>query len=247
MVRTFKRKTGYNSSYPGLTFPTQSRPNGTLQIKLDNGYSTTIPNDHLFNLKRGSDENGHYVVTNSSIVEAGIINNADDVDADAQLIFGGLFLTFNYLVVDYDNNHFQMAPAVQGTDGSNANIITVCTPTPTPASPSPENMSEAKASSKAAAIGGGTAGGIAGLAVVAGICYFLHRRRRGNRQSQDQQHAEDNSSPMTMRTAPWSPVSELEQTPSELALVRQFNTSSDLLRPLIQVMPDYCSYPPRDA
>ncbi|KAL8693972.1 MAG: hypothetical protein Q9224_003654, partial [Gallowayella concinna] len=218
MVRIFIRRTGYNTSYPGLTFPTHSRPNGTLQIKLENGYSTTIPNDHLFNPKRGSDDNGHYVVTNSSIVETGIAYNADDDDGDVQLTFGNLFLTFNYLVVDYANNHFRMAPAVQGTQSSSANIITVCSPTPTPASKSPENTPGAKVSSKATVIGGGTAGGVAGLAAVSGICYVLLRRRRRNRQRQDQQSAEDTLSPMTSRTAPWSPVSELAQTPSELAL-----------------------------
>lgn len=221
MVKQFTRHTGYNDTYPGLTFP--SPPNGALEIQLDNGYRTIIPNDHLFTPKRGSDKDGHYVVTNSSIFESGIEDNTDNKDGDSDLrpILGGLFLTYNYLVVDYDNSLFQMAASVQGAQRTIANITSVCTPTPTnlapDANPSRTNTSDANKSSRAAAIGGGTAGAIAALAATAGLCYFFIRKRRQVRQRRDQKQAEQSLTPMSQDPRPFS----VAQKPNELASVRQ--------------------------
>ena len=213
MVKVFAVITGYNSSYPGLTFPTVTRPEGALQITLDNGYTTTIPNDHLFTPQRGSDENGQYVVTNSSIFETGMVYNPFEVDAEVQLILGGLYLTYNYLVVDYDNSQFQMAQTVQGAQASNAEIVTVCEPNPTAAGPS---TSGTRGASRGAAIGGGTAGGVVGLAAIAVLCYFLFRKRRRDHQRQDQKGTQQNFSSMAMAPELFSD----ERRPSELALVR---------------------------
>ena len=219
MVNQFIGLTGYNASYSGLTFPANMRPNGSLEIRLDNGYRTVVPNDHLVTPKRGSDNNGHYVVTNSSVVETGIAYNVDDNDSDTQPILGGLFLTFNYLVVDYDNNLFQMAPMVQRPQNSDANITAVCTPSPTIAGPeassSPTNTSHATGSSRAAAIGGGIGGAVAGLAAIAGLCYCLVRKRRRNRQQQDKKEAEQTFAHTTMGERTFS------DGPSELASVSQ--------------------------
>lgn len=224
MVKKFAYWTRYNISNPGLAFPVNLRPNGTLEIRLDNGYRTIIPNDHLFTPKRGSDENGHYVVTNSSIIETGIVYNAEDNDADVRPILGGLFLNFNYLVVDYDNNIFQMAPSI--IQGSSANITAVCTPTTTAVGPdavsSQTNASRANGSSRAAAIGGGTAGAVAGLAIIGILCYFLIRKRRLDRQRPDQKRAEQSFAPMALGPTTFSNA----QKPSELALVRQLMSSS---------------------
>lgn len=205
MVKQFARWTRYNDTYPDLTFP--SRPPGALEIKLDNGYRTVIPNEHLFTPKRGSDRDGHYVVTNSSVLETGIADNTDkqDGDPDLQPILGGLFLTFNYLVVDYDNSRFQLAPTVRGAEHSTRNITPVCTPAPT-----------ANGSSRTAAIAGGTVGSVAGLVAIAGICYFLFRKRRGVRQRQEPQPAEKDSFPLAKSPRPFS-----IQKPSELDSVRR--------------------------
>ncbi|KAL8651016.1 MAG: hypothetical protein Q9226_004899 [Calogaya cf. arnoldii] len=219
MVRNFASLTAYSRAYPGLVFPTEFRPTGALHIRLDNGYNTTIPNDHLFNPKRGSDQNGQYVVTNSSILETGIGYNVDDADSDVQLILGGLFLTYNYLVVDYDNNQFQMAPSVQGDQGSSEAITTICDPAlPTRG---PDDFPQAQSSdedepSRSAAIGGGIAGGVVGLAVIAVLCYFLGRKRRRDRhrrQQEDQKRAEQDHS-HTLYPELFSD----ERRPSELAL-----------------------------
>lgn len=220
MVKQFARWTRYNDAYPALTFP--RLPGGALEIRLDNGYRTIIPNDHLFTPKRGSDEDGHYVVTNSSIVESGIEDNTDNMDGDSDLrpILGGLFLTFNYLVVDYDNNRFQMASSLQGAPGSIANIVSVCTPTPTPMVPDTNSTqtdkSDANGSSRAAAIGGGTAGAIALVAAIGGVCYFFSRKRR-QAQGPDQKRAGQSLTPMDLGPRPLS----VAQKPGELALVCQ--------------------------
>ncbi|KAL8928203.1 MAG: hypothetical protein Q9208_001913 [Pyrenodesmia sp. 3 TL-2023] len=218
MVKQFARYTGYNDTYPSRTFP--SLPNGALEIQLDNGYRTIIQNDHLFTPKRGSDEDGRYVVTNSSIFESGIEDNTDnqDGDSDVRPILGGLFLTYNYLVVDYDNSQLQMAPSLQGAQRTIANITSVCTPGPTnlapDANPSGTNTSDGNGSSRAAAIGGGTAGAIAVLAAIAGSCYIFVRKRR---QRRDQKQAEQSVTTMSQDPIPFS----VAQKPNELASVRQ--------------------------
>ncbi|KAI4248634.1 MAG: hypothetical protein L6R42_009217 [Xanthoria sp. 1 TBL-2021] len=216
MVKRFASLTAYNSSYPGLVFPTDLRPSGTLQIELDNGYTTTIPNDHLLTPKRGSDQNGQYVVTNSSILETSIAYNVDDAVADVQLVLGGLFLTYNYLVVDYDNNKFQMAPTVQGDQGGGAEIAPVCKPTPSTTGPEVSRQTHTSGTggtSRAAAIGGGTVGGVVGLAALAALCYFLARKRRRGRHREDQKRAQQDLS-----TTTYPELFSDERRPSELAL-----------------------------
>ncbi len=142
-------------------------------------------------------------------------------DAEVQVILGGLFLTYNYLVVDYDYSQFQMAPTVQGVQASNAKLVTVCEPNLTTAGP---NTSGTRGSSRAAAIGGGTAGGVIGLAAIAALCYFLVRKRRRDHQLHDQKGAQQNSSSMAMAPELFSD----ERRPSELALVRHLFPAQQL-------------------
>lgn len=201
MVERLVSITGYdnstNTSYSGLNFPAHSRPNGTLQIKLDNGYTTTIPNEQLFTLKRGSDDNGLYVITNSSVFETGIAYNVNDDPKKVQPRLGGLYLTFNYLIVDYDNGKFQMAPNLNEAPGPSASITTLCTPSSVDSNLNPDQSttSHGHAPSRAVRIGGGTAGTIVGLAVVAGLGMYLLHKRRQNRRRKDQKPAEATVSP----------------------------------------------------
>ena len=196
MVERLVSITGYdnstNSPYLGLNFPAHSRPTGTLQIKLDNGYTTTIPNEQLFTLKRGSDNNGLYVITNSSVVETGIAYNVDDDPKTIQPILGGLYLTFNYLIVDYDNGKFQMAPNLNEAPGPSAKITTLCTPSSVVSNVDPTTSHE-HAPSRAAKIGGGTAGAILGLAAITGLAMYLLHNRRQKRQQKDQTPPEETS------------------------------------------------------
>lgn len=214
----FANVTSYNSSYPGFTYPTNQAPDGDLAITLENNYTTIIPNSELVTLKRGSDQFGHYAITNSSIVEAEIVDNAQSDPTTAQPILGGTYLTFNYLVVDYESGQFQLAPAVQGNQPTGSQPIkAICTQTP----------ASNNSSSKTGAIAGGTVGGVIGLAVIGGLVLLFRRHRRRHRYPQGPESMVATSDGTAQRTAQWtasvqSPsLSEKEapQWPSELPLV----------------------------
>ena len=217
----FANITNYNSSYTNLTYPTSNAPDGSITITLDNNYTTVIPNSELVTLHRGSDQSGRYAITNSSIVDTAIESNANSNPATVQPLLGGMYLTFNYLLVDYESGQFQMAPAVPGTHISNPQSLkTICTPTPSPsqsASPAPIASPAPSKSSHTGAIAGGTVGGVAGLAIIGAFIFLFlrHQRRR---------HGESTVAP-TETTYPWSPSMQSPsmsdpQSPSELPLVR---------------------------
>ena len=212
----FGNVTSYNSSYPGFTYPTSQAPDGDLVITLENNYTTVIPNSELVTLERGSDQFGHYAITNSSIVETEIVDNAQSDPTTVQPILGGTYLTFNYLVVDYESGQFQLAPAVQGNEPTGSQPIkAICTQTPA------RNNSP----NKTGAIVGGTVGGVIGLAVIGGLV-LLFRRHRRRRRRQYPQGPGSMVAPSD-RTAQWtasvqSPAlseKEAPQWPSELPLV----------------------------
>ena len=219
--------TSYNSSYNGLTYPIAQAPDGNLTIVLDNNYTTVIPNSELFTLQRGSDQLGHYAITNSSIVATGIMYNAQSDPTTVRPTLGGLYLTFNYLVVDYESGQFQLAPAVQGTQPTSFSPIQkICSQTPT-GKKTPRNSS-----SKTGAIVGGTVGGVLALVII-GVLAFLYFRRQHRRRRHRQQESIPPSEPTPIaaaaseRTAatpsilsPALSEKEAPQWPSELPLVR---------------------------
>ncbi|KAK0287309.1 hypothetical protein LTR35_002804 [Friedmanniomyces endolithicus] len=137
--QTFAQITAQNASlYKGMDYNASSIPSGDLTITLSNGYTTNVTNDELFTLRRGSDQYGRYAITNNTVVEAGISDNRAKSPASQTPTLGGLFLTFNYLVMDYENDEFRLAPAVASDAQTGSSLTTVCTPTATPpASPSP--------------------------------------------------------------------------------------------------------------
>ena len=213
VVRKLANFTGYNTSYSRLTYPAAQAPDGDLTIVLANNYTTVIPNSELFNLKRGSDQLGHYAITNSSLVEASIIYNAESDPTTVQPTPGGIYLTFNYLIVDYESGNFQLAPAVQANQATSSQAIkALCTRTPT------SGTKAEYSPGKIGAIVGGTVGGAVGLAVI-GVLVFFFRRRR----SQHPIAPESAMSP-SERTAQWSASvqsptlyeKEVPQSPSEL-------------------------------
>ncbi|KAK4501222.1 hypothetical protein PRZ48_007029 [Zasmidium cellare] len=134
VTAAFANATGQNSTlFPGdLHYSADSRPSGDLIVILDNGYSTTIPNFDVFTPLRGSDEYGRYSITNDTVVEAGLRDTRSD-DPDSVIpALGGLFLTFNYLLIDYDNGTFSLAPAISANVSTSPALRTVCTPSPVP-------------------------------------------------------------------------------------------------------------------
>ena len=181
VVQKFANVTGYNSSYGGLTYPTAQAPDGSLTITLENNYTTVVPNSELVALQRGSDGLGRYAITNSSIVETEIVYNAQSDPTTVQPVLGGIYLTFNYLVVDYESGQFQLAPAVPANQPTSSQAMkAICTQIQTPtstSSPIPKNTSR-----KTGAIVGGTLGGVSGLAILGVLIFLFHRRRQRQRQ-----------------------------------------------------------------
>ena len=222
VAEEFASVTGYNTSYAGLTYPIEQAPDGNLTITLENNYTTVIPNSELVAVQRGSDQLGHYAITNSSIVQTEIEYNAQSDPATVQPILGGTYLTFNYLVVDYESGQFQLAPAVRANQPTSSGAIkAICTQT---------SMTSRTSKSKSRNIGaivGGTVGGVAALAIVGLLVFLFCNRRRRPPPQQHPQVRESTVAP-SYRTAQWSPsvqsptLSEKEapQWPSELPLVR---------------------------
>ncbi|KAH6882008.1 aspartic peptidase domain-containing protein [Alternaria rosae] len=179
IAQAFGNSTDQNeTAYPGkMQYNVSNRPGGDLVVTLAGGYQSRIPNKELFAPLRGSDEYGRYAITNDSTLEAFVSDTRQDDPGDVDSTLGGLFLTFNYLLVDYAKSEFQLAPAV-AADAENVspNPTTICTPTNlTPASPTP--AAEKKATSKGA-IAGGVVGGVAGLALLGAMGFLLFRRNR---------------------------------------------------------------------
>ena len=222
VYQKFANITSHNTSYPALTYPTNGAPDGNLTIILDNNYTTVVPNPELVALDRGSDQFGHYVITNSSIVDADISNTAQTDPNTAQAVLGALYLTFNYLVVDYESDLFQLAPAVPANQPTISQALkSICTQIPTNASvpsvlPAPAPHRD---SGRIGAIVGGTVGGVAGIAIMALLLLFIRRfllRRKAQRSSVVQNHAPGFSAPIASPT-----LTELDSptSPSELPLV----------------------------
>jgi hypothetical protein len=229
----FANATGQNSSfYKGMTYPASNPPTGNMTITLNNNYTTTIPSNELFNLLRGSDPNGRYAVINNTVVEAGV---GDNRKADPNTIvptLGGLFLTFNYLIVDYDQSTFKLAPAVKSSVSvGSPNLKTLCTPTASPKSGSVALVtcivkpllseraliSGFNRSSHAGAIAGGVVGGVVGLAAIAVLAIIFYRRHH---KKQDERKPSFAPSEL-QNTEPAAPVAELPSMVSYSALGRK--------------------------
>ncbi|ORX94715.1 hypothetical protein BCR34DRAFT_608181 [Clohesyomyces aquaticus] len=181
----FATYTGQNGTlYPNkMWYNVSNRPTGDMSITLSNGYTTTISNAELFAPLRGSDKNGRYAITNDSVLEAFVADNRKANPDDVDTALGGMFLTFNYLLVNYPKGEFGLAPAV-AADAKNISPdpTAICTPTNRPAPtqtprPTPSD-SPSKSSTNVGAIAGGVVGGVAGIALLGALAFILFRRRR---------------------------------------------------------------------
>jgi hypothetical protein len=172
---------------------------GNITIILDNGYTTTIPHYELVSQQRGTDPEGKYAVINSSVLMAAVGTGATDYGLDIPLL-GGVYLSQNYLTVDYDSGSFGLAPA--NTAASTVmNVVSMCsnssasstptasassTPTastsstPTASAFSTQTLSSSPNSSSSStnigAIAGGVVGGVLGFAVIGVIIFVCCRR-----------------------------------------------------------------------
>jgi hypothetical protein len=223
IATNFALFTGQNSTlYPkGMHYNASNRPTGDLQIQLSNGYQTTIPNEELFAPLRGSDKNGRYAITNDTIVEAFIADTRDDNPSDVENTIGAIFLTFNYLMVDYSKGEFNLVKAVTAsTDEVPPNPSTVCTPSeagPPPTTPTPPASESSGSDSNVGAIAGGVVGGVVGVSLVAAFGFFFFRRRRRAQQGNVAASTEFDGPPVQ---SPASEMAVTEEPIHELATSR---------------------------
>jgi hypothetical protein len=152
--------------YTDQTFPPEAEKYmQDLTIKLEGGYSVTIPHYELVSQERGSDSSGAYAVINSSRIMAAISSQAI-----MQLpVLGGVFLSQTYLRVNYDRQVFQLAPAFTNQNRIR-DIKSTCPATP------PHGLS-------AGGIAGAVIGSLVGGAIVFGLIffYFIEKVRRARR------------------------------------------------------------------
>ncbi|OAG22759.1 hypothetical protein CC77DRAFT_1018742 [Alternaria alternata] len=207
IAQAFGVYTGQNeTAYPGkMHYNVSNRPMGDLVVTLAGGYQSTIPNKELFAPLRGSDQYGRYAITNDSTLEASISDTRASDPGDVDSTLGGLFLTFNYLLVDYAKSEFQLAPAVAAdAKDVSPDPTVICTPTnTTPASPTPTP----EKSTNTGAIAGGVVGGVAGLALLGTIGFLLFRRNR---------RAKEGPPVSEIDGQPHSPVQQVSRQPSEM-------------------------------
>ena len=156
------------------TYPAANEPLiGNLTIVLDNGYTTVIPHYELVSQERGSDNEGKYAVVNASRIMVAL-DTTPDLGQDVIPVLGGVYLSQNYLLVDYGRQMFSMAPAVIGPVPDRAHQLeTVCDAAVAPAPSTPASHSKAPVG----AIVGGVIGGLAALAGVVLLSLLLSRRR----------------------------------------------------------------------
>jgi hypothetical protein len=180
IARMFGVATGQNQTdYPGdMQYSVASRPQDDLVVTLAGGYQSTIPNKELFAPLRGSDEHGRYTIIDDSTLQAFVSDTRQDEPGDVDNTLGGLFLTFNYLLVDYAKSEFQLAPAVAAdAEYVSPDPITICTPTTSITLATPIPMRK-KTPTNTGAIVGGVVGGVAGLALLGVVGFLLFRRNR---------------------------------------------------------------------
>ncbi|KAK1599372.1 uncharacterized protein LY79DRAFT_596878 [Colletotrichum navitas] len=154
-------------------FPLDSEPLiGTLTIRLTNGYTTVIPHYELVSNVRGTDPQGKYSVLNNTRLSTTVSSGIGDLGENVPVL-GGVFLSQNYLHVDYDAGSFWLSPQV-GNGTLPDRITAACNGTLT---------GDGKASEFVIQVG-------VPVAVGAGVFFFIglwiwSRHRKRNPQSRD--------------------------------------------------------------
>lgn len=132
MFEKWQRLTGWisydGSNYSQQTYPADREARmGTLTIKLAGagGYESVVPHWELVSHERGNDTNGVYRVLNTSRVMAAVTGGQTDY-GNGVPVLGGVFLTQNYLVVDYPANEFWLSPLKEGMRDGGDDIRSFC-------------------------------------------------------------------------------------------------------------------------
>jgi hypothetical protein len=144
-------------------------------VELSNGYTTVIPHYEFVSQERGTDAEGKYAVLNTSR----IMVRAGTTSGDGSgMVLGRVYLSLNYLLVDYANQMFHLAPAVIGELGDqDHDIVKVCGAANFDGTNSSNGPGRAK--STTGSIVGGVLGGL--LAVTCGPALLVYLWKRGQK------------------------------------------------------------------
>ena len=170
------------SNFTEQTYPLSAAPLlGNLTVELSNGYITEIPNYELVSQERGTDAQGKYAVINDSrlMVAAGTTGTST-LGAVQIPVLGGVYLSQNYLMVDYDSGVFRLAPALLGEmDKNSSHIVKVCGGMEVDDSTSSSlgKKGGPKSTSIASPIAGGVVGGLSVLVVI-GLLFRWYRKKK---------------------------------------------------------------------
>ena len=162
-----------SKNFSDQTYPLESEKYmDELTIVLEGGYEVVIPHYELVSFERGNNAQGLYDVVNTSRVMAAVtVGNVFNFP-----LLGGVFLSQNYLRVDYARKVFSLARAVQGPmDQSATKIVSTCVqpnisaPTPQPSSTSNPRTSKLSGG----AIAGAVIGSVCGAILLGLLGFFL--------------------------------------------------------------------------
>ncbi|KAH8684470.1 aspartic peptidase domain-containing protein [Tricladium varicosporioides] len=174
-----------SKNYTDQTYPLANEKYiNDMTIILDGGYSVTIPHYELVSFERGNNARGIYDIVNTSRIASAVTSNGGRFTFP---ILGGVFLSQNYLKVDYANRVFSLAHAVTDVSLSNTSIASTCvqnnappvSPSPIPITPTPSPSSTPTPAQKTLAPGptvGIAIGSAAFAALLIAAGYFLWRK-----------------------------------------------------------------------
>lgn len=198
MFATWAKVTHHPSTAPAdgsHNFSAQTYPRDAQQyisdlvVVLDGDYEVVIPHYELLSLERGDNAQGLYDVVNASRIQAAVQSTDDVFDFP---ILGGVFLSQQYLLVDYINKRFGLAPAVVdenfpvsrkkyistcGAEADNSTVAKIPSLAYAPSS-HPHRLS-------AGAIVGLVFGVLIGKALAIALAIFLYRRRQREKDRRD--------------------------------------------------------------
>ena len=188
-----------SANFTDQIYPLSNEPLiNELIVTLEGGYSVTIPHFELVTPQLGDNAQGLFSVINSSRLEAAVTSNGGRFDFP---ILGGVFLSQNYLRIDYEQGMFSLAHAATGPV-TNESIVSTCA------------VSSSKSSISKGAIIGAVVSGVAALCLVAAAFFFISRR--GQVQRNQSTTSQTSLQPFTMQISqpltgnqpdvkPWEP------------------------------------------
>ncbi|KAI5856819.1 hypothetical protein BZA05DRAFT_386243 [Tricharina praecox] len=187
---------GEGANFTDQTYPpSKEHLMQNLTVVLSNGHTTVIPHYELVSQERGTaQEEGKYTVTNASRIMVAVAPDPeDDGSGDVVPILGGVYLSQNYLLVDYERKSWSLAPAVIGKmDDGQRKIVAVL-------------GDVEKSGGKTSINVGGVVGGVIVAVIIlatAAVGVFYQRKRTLNLRRQKVKERADTCSDKELDTRP---------------------------------------------